>query len=157
LHALRLAMRSTANYIGPLERDGGMAQTNVLFATRPGDAGKPQSATVNWFAPMPLASRQLPLDRWVATPLYRIKMTNGASGQDIQKPVTIVLEREAPEELADYEDRNFSASEALKEEIRIVEATARNGANVKRSFGLYLDTLANEDGYWLDTGILKIV
>jgi hypothetical protein len=37
-----------------------------------------------------------------------------------------------------------------------VEATARDGANVTRSFGLFLDTLAKEEGYWLDSGILSV-
>jgi hypothetical protein len=66
------------------------------------------------------------------------------------------LERELPEELADYESKNFSALEAMKEELRIVEATARDGANVTRSFGLVLDTLGGEDAYWLDTGVLNV-
>jgi hypothetical protein len=88
--------------------------------------------------------------------MYRIKPTASSSFQAIQKPVTITLERELTEELEDYESRNFSASEAQKEELRIVEAVARDGANVTRSFGLFLDTLANEDGYWLDSGILNV-
>jgi hypothetical protein len=157
LFSHRLAMRSTANYIGVIERDGKMRDGSVLFAA---DAVQtkiePQTAEVNWFAPMPLGFRQLPIERWVATPMYRIKPTASSSFQAIQKPVTIILERELPEELEDYESRNFSASEAQKEELRIVEATARDGANVTRSFGLFLDTLANEDGYWLDSGILNV-
>lgn len=158
LFSHRLAMRSTANYIGVIERDGKMINSNVLFSSAPGETNTvPQTAAVSWFAPMPLGSRQLPIERWVATPLYRIKMTGSGAGQAIPKPVTITLERELPEELADYDNRHFSAGEAKKEEIRIVEATARDGANVTRSFGLFLDTLANEDGYWLDTGILSIV
>ncbi len=89
--------------------------------------------------------------------MYRIKPVGSSSMQAIQKPVTIVLERELPEELIDYDNRNFSAAEAQKEEIRIVEATARDGANVTRSFGLFLDTLANEEVYWLDSGILNVI
>jgi hypothetical protein len=156
LFSNRLAMRSTANYIGMIERDGKMLNANVLFASAAGETGAaPQSAEVNWFAPMPLGSRQLAVERWVATPMYRIKTTGGMA-KAMQKPVTIRLERQLPEELADYDTRHFSAEEAKKEEIRIVEATARDGANVTRSFGLFLDTFANEDGYWLDTGILNI-
>jgi hypothetical protein len=150
-------MRSTANHIGVIERDGKMRDANVLFSATPSATGvEPQSAQVSWFAPMPLGFRQLPLERWVATPMYRVKPISSSSSQAIQKPVTITLERELPEELADYESRNFSASEAQKEELRIVEATARDGANVTRSFGLFLDTLSNDDGYWLDTGILNV-
>jgi len=155
LYVDRITMRSTANYIGVLERDGKMHEANVLFVN--GESSRaPQVAKVDWFAPMPLGFRQLPLERWVATPMYRIKPVGTSSLQAIQKPVTIVLERELPEELLDYDDRNFSAAEAQKEEIRLVEATARDGANVTRSFGLYLDTLSNEEIYWLDSGILNV-
>lgn len=159
LYSHRLAMRSTANFIGVIERDGKMRNNNVLFTNADGATAKaPQVAQVDWFAPMPLGFRQLPIERWVATPMYRIKPVIGQSSfQAIQKPVQIILERELPEELADYESRNFSASEAQKEELRIVEATARDGANVTRSFGLFLDTLASEEVYWLDSGILSVV
>ena len=158
LFSHRLAMRSTANYIGVIERDGKMRDGSVMFSTPVATqaAVEPQSAQVSWFAPMPLGFRQLPLERWVSTPMYRVKPIANASSHAIQKPVTITLERELPEELADYESRNFSASEAQKEELRIVEATARDGANVTRSFGIFLDTLSNEDGYWLDSGILNV-
>ena len=152
----RLAMRSTANYIGVIERDGKLRDANVMFSSAQPTTSEPQTARVSWFAPMPLGFRQLPIERWVATPMYRIKPIVSSSFQAIQKPVAIMLERELPEELADYESRNFSASEAQKEELRIVEATARDGANVTRSFGLFLDTLANDDGYWLDNGILSV-
>jgi hypothetical protein len=158
LYTDRIVMRSTANYIGVIERDGKMRDANILFSSASGAPVKtPESAQVDWFAPMPLGFRQLPMERWIATPMYRIKPVGSSSLKAIQKPVTIVLERESPEELVDYDSRNFSASEAQKEELRIVEATARDGANVTRSFGLFLDTLASEDVYWLDSGILNII
>ncbi len=158
LYSNRLSMRSTANYLGAIEGDGKIKNANVLFSRRAaGSQSQEPTASINWFAPMPLGSRQLPLERWVVTPMYRIKMTGNATHQDIQKPVTIMLEREDAGELSDYDDRLFSAAEAQSEEIKIADATARNGANVKRSFGLFLDTLGNDDGYWLDTGILNIV
>ena len=157
LYTHRLAMRSTANYIGVMERDGKIRSSNVLFSSVDGEhAAAPQEAKVNWFAPTQIGFRQLPLERWVATLLYRIKPVDGLSAQGIQRPIVATLERELPDELADYESKNFSALEAMKEELRIVEATARDGANVTRSFGLVLDTLGGEEAYWLDTGILNV-
>jgi hypothetical protein len=157
LYTHRLAMRSTANYIGVMERDGKIRSSNVLFSSVDGEhAAAPQEAKVNWFAPTPIGFRQLPIERWVATLLYRIKPVDGLSAQGIQRPIVVTLERELPDELADYESKNFSALEAMKEELRIVEATARDGANVTRSFGLVLDTLGGEEAYWLDTGILNV-
>jgi hypothetical protein len=158
LYTHRLAMRSTANYIGVMERDGKMRAQNVLFSsTAQEKTPGPQSGDVVWYAPTLLGSRQLPIERWVASPLYRIKLSLGSGGRAIQRPVTVTLERELPEELADYDSREFSSKEAQKEELRIVDATARDGALVTRSFTLTFDTLGNEQGYWLDTGVLALV
>jgi hypothetical protein len=153
----RLAMRSTANYIGVIERDGKMLARNVLFSAGAADVSNvPQTGEVSWYAPTMLGSRQLPIERWVATPMYRIKLISGSAGRAIQRPVTITLERELPEELAEYDSRDFSSKEAQKEELRIADATARDGAPVTRSYSLTFDTLGNEQGYWLDTGILAV-
>ena len=157
LYTHRLSMRSTANCIGVIERDGKMRTQNVLFSAGAGDASKvPQTGEISWYAPTILGSRQLPIERWVATPLYRIKLISGSAGRAIQRPVAITLERELPEELAEYDSRDFSSKEAQKEELRIADATARDGAPVTRSFSLTFDTLGNEQGYWLDTGILAV-
>ena len=157
LYTHRLSMRSTANCIGVIERDGKMRTQNVLFSAGAGDASKvPQTGQISWYAPTILGSRQLPIERWVATPLYRIKLVSGSAGRAIQRPVAITLERELPEELAEYDSRDFSSKEAQKEELRIADATARDGAPVTRSFSLTFDTLGNEQGYWLDTGILAV-
>jgi hypothetical protein len=93
----RLAMRSTANHIGIIERDGKLLASNVLFSSgQTGPSNAPEVAQVDWFAPMPLGFRQLPIERWVATPMYRIKPIGSTSVQAIQKPVTITIERELP-------------------------------------------------------------
>jgi hypothetical protein len=158
LYTNRLAMRSTANYIGVMERDGKIHAENVFFAAPDMAKGVqgPQTGEVVWYAPTLLGARQLPIERWVASPLYRVKLTTGAGGRAIQRPVTVTLERELPEELAEYDSRDFSSKEAQKEELRVADATARDGAAVTRSFTLTFDTLGNEQGYWLDTGILAL-
>jgi hypothetical protein len=113
-------------------------------------------ATVAWYAPLPIGYRQVPIERWIATPIYRIKAIDAATAPAIRKPVEITLERELPEELQEYESRNFSAEEAKKEELRIVEAIASDGASVKRSFELVLDSIGGDLGYWLDNGVLSV-
>lgn len=157
LYTHRFAMRSTANYIGVMERDGKMLARNVLFTAPAGEEpAESQSGEVSWYAPMLLGARQLPIERWVATPMYRIKMLAGSSGKRIQRPIRVTLERELPEDLADYDSRDFSSQEARKEELRITEAVAPDGNAVERSFSLVFDTLGSEQGYWLDTGILGV-
>jgi len=153
----RLAMRSTANYIGPLERNGKLKQDNVLFVADGLDqSGTAPEAKVAWYAPMPIGFRQLPLERWVATPMYRIKVIGTDASQSIPKPVEITLERELPEEVQEYDPKLFSVEEAKKEELRIVDAEAANGATVKRSFELVLDSIGSDTGYWLDSGVLSV-
>jgi hypothetical protein len=157
IHTNRLVMRSTANYIGALGRDGKLKRENVLFVAD--DAASPAAqseATVAWYAPLPIGYRQVPIERWIATPIYRIKAIDAATAPAIRKPVQITLERELPEELQEYESRNFSAEEAKKEELRIVEAIASDGASVKRSFELVLDSIGGDLGYWLDNGVLSV-
>jgi hypothetical protein len=152
----RLVNRSTANFIGELGRDGKLKQERVLFVADGCErAGTAQEAKVAWYAPMPIGFRQVSSERWVATPMYRIKLIGSAS-QAISKPVEIRLERELPEQLQDYDPRLFSIEEAKKEELRIDSAEAADGANVKRSFELVLDTIGSETGYWLDSGILGV-
>ncbi len=153
----RLAMRSTANYIGALGRDGKLKQDNVLFVADGFErSGIAQEAKVAWYAPMPIGFRQVPFERWVATPMYRIKVIGADASRSIVKPVAITLERELPEMLQDYDPRLFSIEEAKKEELRIDSAEASDGANVKRSFELVLDSIGSETGYWLDSGILGV-
>ena len=153
-------MRSTANYIGELGLDGRLREDKVLFASDGTAAQQKPEAQVKWVAPMILGFRQLRSERWVATPIYRIKFVGSQAGEGIQRPVRITLERELREELAEYEDKNFPAEEAKKEELRITSAISRNDATVTRSFALVLDTLGAEhgsflDSYWLDSGILS--
>ena len=153
----RLAMRSTANYIGVMQLDGKVMERDILFTNEANaKSNTQQTATVSWFAPMPIGFRQLASEKWVATPLYRIKSTGVQALQNIQRPVTIVLERELPQEIEEYGSKSFSRSEAMKEELKIKSATSKDGATVTRSFSLVLDTLGNDQGYWLDNGILNV-
>ncbi len=157
IYADRLVMRSTANYVGELGLDGKLKQQNVLFVAEGVQrAGAPQEATVQWYAPLPIGYRQVPDERWIATPLYRIKAIEAATAPAIKKPVAIGLERELPEQLEDYSPLHFSVEEAKKEELRIVTAYAKDGAPVQRSFELVLDSNIGDAGYWLDTGVLSI-
>ena len=67
-------MRSTARFIGPMEADGQIREDRVLF--REMDLDGPRSgdtAQITMHTPIHLGFRQLPHQRWTATPLYRIE------------------------------------------------------------------------------------
>jgi hypothetical protein len=44
----------------------------------------------------------------------------------------------------------------MKEDFRSADAYDANGTDVSRKMELVLNTLDDEQGYWLDTGILSV-
>lgn len=158
LYTSRLALRSTARYIGELEISGKLTDQKLCFRdidldTRNG--ASEQSAEVTYYAPMRLGYRQLPIERWIASPLYRLRMTAGLDSSQFRGPFRLMLARSADAPDDDALDA-LMKSESMKEEFTIVEAEDANGIDVKPKFELVLDTLASEQGYWLDTGILAV-
>jgi hypothetical protein len=153
----RFNMRSTAKFIGVLSGGANtLADNKVLFAwdDPPGADGK----SLQYFAPVQLGYRQLPIDRWIATPLYRLKLSANTARERIPRlPLTVILGRTPPEETLELGDKALVDAEAAKEELKILEVEAEDGSGgLKRLFSLTLDTLQSDDGYWLDTGVIKV-
>jgi hypothetical protein len=149
----RLTLKSTAKFIGQLDSDGSLAPENILFST--GDEVLTETdADIRYDAPMRIGFRQLPFKRWTASPLYKLSLP---AGQQARLPISVTLQRGAPEEEVGFEEVNkFQRGEARKEEVRIVEAVDANGASVSKIMQLSFDTMTADEGYWLDTGILTI-
>ena len=97
---------------------------------------------------MRLGYRQIPFDRWVATPLYLLRLLDDGK---IPKPVEVELARGSSDETED-----FASTEAAREEIWIESATSAAGADVTKNMVLELNTMKGAGGYWLDTGLLTI-
>ena len=155
----RRGLRSTAKYIGELESDGRLADTRVAFRDVDLDRKRSSSdevATLRYYAPMRLGYRQLAVERWIATPLYRLRLRPGVDLRTLRLPIDVTLER-SPEVVADDEGPDaLLLSEAIKEDFRIVSAIDQNGLDLTNRMDLVLDTLGSEQGYWLDTGILSV-
>ena len=155
----RLGLRSTAKYIGELESDGRLEDTRVAFRDVDLDRKRSSSdevATLRYYAPMRLGYRQLAVERWIATPLYRLRLRPGVDLRTLRLPIDVTLER-SPEVVADDEGPDaLLLSEAIKEDFRIVSAIDQNGLDLTNRMDLVLDTLGSEQGYWLDTGILSV-
>jgi len=153
----RFSMRSTAKYIGELQNNGKLPESGIFFRWNDDPkAAADQETKISYYAPMRLGYRQLPIERWTATPLYRLKLTAGSSISRVKLPVTIELARKPVEGIAAFEDKKFAEKEALKEELEIRDAFDETSGGMKRLFSLTLETLPSEDGYWLDTGILTV-
>lgn len=153
----RFSMRSTAKYIGVMQNDGKLLNSRVLFSWD--DPPNVEGRDWSYFAPVRIGYRQLPIERWAATPLYRLKLSAGSARERIPRlPLKVILGRMPPEEIVGFEDQTVLAdSEVRKEEIKILEVeSADGGGGLKRLFTLTLDTLLTDDGYWLDTGILTV-
>ena len=153
----RLQHRSCAKEIGETRRSTVSCEIDkVLFHfDSNGPPGIPETASLSYWNPVRLGYRQIPFERWVATPLYYLRLTVPDAGR-IARPVRVGLERETPEQMVDFEDSQFPVNEAVKETIRIVSASDPNGATLDRLFALELNTMGTLDGYWLDTGLLHV-
>lgn len=145
----RLKHRSCAHEIGVLSGTGQQLRTeDVKFKFDPARPTSVQEmATYSYYAPVRLGYRQIPFDRWVATPLYLLRLVDDGK---IPKPVEVELARGISD------DEDFTSAEAAKEEIRVESATSTEGADVTRNMALELNTMKGAGAYWLDTGLLTI-
>ena len=153
-----LRMRSTARYIGEMERNGKILDSRVIFRDVDLDSSNrsDQDAVVKLYSPIHIGSRQLPLERWITTPLYHLKFANAAA-ENQAPPVSVTLERTEvdDDEGTDAEDvlRREAAHEAF--EITFVEA-ADNTPMKTTDVRLSLHTLGFENDYWLDSGVFVL-
>ncbi len=168
LFTRKLQMRSIANFIGPLENDGQLLEDNVLFETAEVSAqGSEDVKPQKYYTKMRMGYRQLPTERWVASPLYQVSLEQLNPAFSVPTPINLRFSRqlELPED--ERQDAILEA-EARKEELQIVEAFDENGDPVRinkapppdartarwASLQMIFRTLTDEEGYWLDTGIL---
>jgi len=151
----KLQMRSTAKYIGRLESNNKLLNENIVFSPEDleNEAAGEIIKQVSYFTKEFYGYKQLPLERWVASPLYLLNEIKGS--RSFVTPITISLKRA---ELIDEENPNeLLDSESRKEELLIEEAIDREGTPAHRSLSLMFRTVDdNSDSYWLDSGIISI-
>jgi hypothetical protein len=147
MRASEIRMRSTARYIGVMEIDGQILERNCLLANADLDTGSNVvEFTVPMEAPVFLGYRQLPFERWKTTPLYYLYFRRPERVPSLKTPLAVTLARA---EARDEDD------EAVMEDFRPKEAMDREGEDQIGEVGFRLQTMPFEQGYWLDTGILR--
>jgi hypothetical protein len=153
-------MKSTARFIGEMDTSGKIGDDRLLFADVDLDQRKSdrdQRASLKMYTMLHLGARQLPLERWMTTPLYRLDYAS-PSAQRRKPPLTVTFER------ADHEDDDEKVTadsalrrEALREAFTITEVEDADGDPMKPAdLRLRLHTLGLDDEYWIDTGLFRI-
>lgn len=163
----RMRMRSTARFIGEMESNGQIQDSKLLFADI--DLDRPtngdQEATLTMYTPLRIGFRQLPFERWTATPIYRLEFTE--SGSRRSKPFRLVIARADVEDVDEEPSRDPEKrvrqeakrrlAEMKREQFGVIEVEDNQGDQCRNSdVRLRLQTLGFEDSYWLDTGILTV-
>lgn len=139
LRSKNMVMKSTARFIGEMESSGQIKKSQVFFANM--DLDDRQHAlpthTFDFYARTHIGFRQLEVERWPATALYRLDFADPNDARTRDLPFKLTIER---------------ATEDDEEDFRLTEATDAEGRPVPKPV-LRLQTLKNADGYWVDTGI----
>lgn len=164
-----LVLQSTARYIGELSPDGQLKDDRVWFVV---DAEAPrqgipalslknpnETRVVEFNTPMAIGFRQLNAERWTATRFYMLEYSSEEASARARnrKPYAVTLTyslTEGTQLLAGGQDeKQFLEDEG---EIR-VESINDSGNNsiAPSDLVIRLQTLYEQEGYWMDTGILE--
>jgi hypothetical protein len=145
-------VESTANYIGRMFGEGTIKNHDLIFVREQGRFPI-ESQTLDVDSPLFIGFRQLPLERWPATPLFFLDIANDkASGAPHAQslPWRVTFRRREVDDTVSA--KRTDASESFKID-RIVD---QNGEELSSSrLHLRLQTLRNTEGYWLETGIIS--
>ena len=145
-----LTMRSTARYIGKMLNGGQITQANEYLSEVDVDGSRDDDVhfTVPFSTTTQIGFRQLPAERWTATPLYVMEFANPDNAQRFDLPLQVTVRRQEP--TGEDEDP------AARERFNVDEIKDASGDDQHRSVvRLRLQTLHDGDGYWRDTGLLS--
>ena len=148
-----LVIESTANFVGRIFQGQILVEDVILGASQEAEF-ETNSKPVVFNAPLYLGFRQLPLERWPATPLFFL---------DFPEPPSSALERTLPwtVEFARSEvdkERSPERAALAVERLRINKIRDKFDKELRpNQLALRLQTLMEEGGYWTDTGIVEFV
>ena len=128
---------STADYIG--EYDTLKAKLKSVFLDPDTDNRK-----IEFFGHMLLGRRQMRSDEWIAAPMYKLSYSTLDAAKNLKdrEPLIFDLERDPRNKERIRPLRNLMDNEGKKVPAELLS--------------LKMQTLADENGYWMDTGIFLI-
>ncbi|TVS00315.1 MAG: virulence factor SrfB [Rhodospirillales bacterium] len=152
-----LGMRSTARFIGEMALNGQIHDDRILL--RDVDLDKSEGGEevkVKLYTPIHIGFRQLPLERWTTTPLYRLEFANPEAANR-PAPLTVTLRRAEFETDIETAEENLKA-QALREAFEVAEIEdAAQVPCLRTDVRLSLQTIGFDNDYWLDTGVFRVV
>ncbi len=145
-----LTMRSTARYIGKMFNGGQISTANEYLADVDGDGPRQEDVhfTVPFSTTTQIGFRQLPVERWTATPLYVMEFSNPDNAQRFELPLQVTVRRR---DATGEDDEPVLRELFAVDEIRDAAGDGQHRASVR----MRLQTMHDGDGYWRDTGLLS--
>ena len=145
-----LTLKSSVNFIGPMEISGKIFKEKVVVNNL-ADRNQEEFQYL-FYNVVYLGGRQIDDEDWVASPLYKLKLTS-KSIPNLPLKVTLFRNSEAFEE---DESWNGIDKEYLKELLKITEIEDSEGnlINAER-LQLSFNTLGRIENYWMETGIFE--
>jgi hypothetical protein len=161
LRTRALSMRSTARFIGKMFNDGQITNANLLIQDL--DLDRPPTEdtgfTIDFQNLTQIGFRQLPIERWTATPLYVMDFANPGDVRKFDLPLRVKVKRAQPR--GPGRGAPGSEDEDPNQEIRetfVIDEIIDASGGFKRNTDivLRLQTMDSQEGYWRDTGRLSI-
>ncbi|MDE0783062.1 MAG: virulence factor SrfB [Planktomarina sp.] len=141
-------MDRTDLFVGK-QQDGGQIINNDIYF-RPGMDSEQHH--LEMMTDIFVGSRQLDVERWTATPLYKIFFKDPTKAKLPYK-----IELETSKVTADGRGGNGEMpTDAIMETIKIIRAEDADGRNQTENVGLSLHTLGQNEEYWLDSGAYNV-
>lgn len=152
-----LGMKSTARFIGEMALNGQILDDRIILRDVDLDGGEGgEEVKVKLYTPIHIGFRQLPLERWTTTPLYRLDFANPEAANR-PAPLTVTLRRADFDAEVETAEQNLKA-QAMREAFAIAEVEDAEQTPCKRSdVRLMLQTIGFENDYWLDTGVFRVL
>ena len=155
-------MRSTARIVGKMFNDGQIGDANVLLTELDLDAPPTEDSgfTMDFQSLTRIGFRQLPIERWTATPLYVMEFANPDNARTYDLPLRVTVRRAQPkirQRPGKSRDGDEDPDQEIRETFLIEEVVNSEGAGHPNAVvRLRLQTMDGQDGYWRDTGRLSI-
>lgn len=149
---------STVHHVGLMQKTGQILSDDEFFSGIDLDAHADQEQvhTFAFVGPIFIGFRQLPLERWKATPFYYLSFANQAakdiaSKHGVPYKVTLSYRRNVTGVTSAEDDASFDEGV-----FKIEEIIAADDYQVRPSdLVLQLKTLKDEHGHWIDTGLFE--